>query len=93
MDVLRPAPVPGCILGTTQRMGLPVIGDERGFVLPIAEGAPVVHRQHRVPSYPSSQSEDSQLQPGAVPQRKSHLSLSQDVDAGNKLTLTGVTDV
>jgi len=69
LDVLYPAPVRGHLLGTGRRVELRRFGPAGSVVLQAAGLFTVVHREHWLPPYPSSQPAHPELQPGPRPRK------------------------
>ena len=59
--VLCAASIRGCLLGEERAVELPGCRAAGELILPTAEGAAVVQRQHRLPSHPPSGPQDSEL--------------------------------
>ena len=68
-------------------MGLHRGGVARQFILQTAENSPMVFRQYRFPSYPSSEFTDSQLQLGTMPRSASIVSEREADDVAFELEI------
>ena len=83
LAVLRPAPVRGHLLGAQRRLDLRRRRAARQLVPEAAEGAAVLHRQHRPAPRPPPQRADPQLQPPGRARRESDVPQRADaVDLG-----------
>src|SRR5207248_8273524 len=76
LAVLRPAPVRGRLLGECRALELRGSGAAWQLLPAPAEGASVLHRQHRLPSRAPPQRTHPQLQPAARPRGEFDLSRS-----------------
>src|SRR5437867_9408197 len=65
--LLRAAPVRGRLLARRERVGLRHRGGDGKLLFPAAPGAPMVHREHRIPPRAPPEPADPELPAGALP--------------------------